>query len=121
MYFEDGDEIFIASNKGLVSTIGAVQNESNFVWKKGERAKKYIKNSGGKIMKEASNSYITYPNGKTKKITWFKNPKVLPNSTIITNRKIKKERQQGSFVDDFSKTIGFIASALTTILLVQRL
>ena len=49
--FEDGDKIYIASNKGLVSTTGAISNESTFIWKKGISAKRYIKNSGGKLNK----------------------------------------------------------------------
>ena len=119
--FEDGDEIFIASNKGLVTTIGAVENESNFIWKKGFKAKRYIKNSGGKINKESDKSYIIYPNGKTRKIGFFKNPIVLPNSIIVTNRKVKKERTEGKFLDDFNRTFGIIASTLTTILIATKL
>ena len=119
--FRDGDQIYIASNKGMVSTIGAVENESNFIWEKGPKAKKYIKNSGGKIKKEASNSYIIYPNGKTKKIGFLKNPLVLPNSIIVTNRKVKKDKTEGNFLDDFNTTFGIIASTLTTILLASKL
>ncbi len=120
LIFMDGDEILIASNKGLVSTIGAVENEGNFIWKQGISAKKYIKNSGGKIKKEASNSYIIYPNGKSMKINFFRNPKVVPNSIIVTNRKVKKEKGD-DFLDKFSQTFTFITSALTTVLLVSRL
>jgi len=119
--FIDGDQINIASNKGMVSTIGAVENESNFIWKKNDKAKKYIKNSGGKIKKEGSNSYIIYPNGKTKKIGFLKNPSVLPNSIIVTNRKVKKNKTEGKFLDDFNRTFGIIASTLTTILLASKL
>ena len=121
MIFTDGDEIIISSNRGLVSTIGAVENESNFIWKKGLKAKKYIKNSGGKIKKEGYNSYIIYPNKKTKKINLFRNPKVLPNSIIVTNRKVKKENKEGKFFDNFNQTFGIIASAVTTILLASKL
>jgi len=121
MIFEDGDEIIISSNRGVVSTIGAVENESNFIWKKGLNAKKYIKNSGGKIRKESLNSYIIYPNGKTKKINFFKNPKVLPNSVIVTNRKVKKEKVEGKFLNNFNQTFGIIASTITTILLASKL
>ena len=110
-----------ASNKGIVSTIGAVENESNFIWKKGTKAKSYIKNSGGKIKREGDNSYIIYPNGKTKKIGFFKNPLVLPNSIIVTNRKVKKEKNEGKFLDDFNRTFGIIASTITTILLASKL
>lgn len=119
--FQDGDEIFIASNKGIVTTLGAVENESNFIWKKGTKAKKYIKYSGGKLKKESSNSYIIYPNGKTKKVGFIKNPIVLPNSVIVTNRKVKKEKREGKFLNDFNQTFGIIASTLTTILLASRL
>ena len=119
--FQNGDEIFIASNKGIVTTLGAIENESSFIWKKGIKAKKYIKFSGGKLKREADNSYIIYPNGKTKKIGFVKNPIVLPNSIIVTNRKIKKEKKEGKFLNDFNQTFGIIASTLTTILLVSRL
>ena len=121
MIFMDGDEIIIGSNKGIVSTVGAVENESNFVWKKGLKAKKYLKNSGGKIRKESLNSYIIYPNGKTKKINLLRNPKVLPNSIIVTNRKVKKEKEEGKFLNNFNQTFGIIASAVTTILLASKL
>ncbi len=121
MIFIDGDEIIISSNRGIVSTIGAVENESNFIWKKGLNAKKYIKNSGGKVKKEGSNSYIIYPNKKTKKINFFKNPKVLPNSIIVTNRKVKKDKKEGEFLNNFNQTFGIVASALTTILLASKL
>jgi hypothetical protein len=119
--FKDGDEIFIASNIGTVSTIGAVENESNFIWQKGLKAKDYISNSGGKIKKESSNSYIIYPNGKTTKINFFKNPKVLPNSIIVTNRKVKKDKKEGAFLEVFTSTFGLVASTITTILLASRL
>ena len=59
--------------------------------------------------------------GKTKKIGFFKNPLVLPNSIIVTNRKIKKERTEGKFLDDFNRTFGIIASTLTTILIATKL
>ena len=70
--FENGDIINIASDKGLVSTTGFVKNESNFIWKKGLKAKSYIKNSGGKLFNEGGKSYVILPNGKTKKIGFFK-------------------------------------------------
>jgi polysaccharide biosynthesis/export protein len=118
--FEDGDKIYIASNKGIVSTTGAVSNESNFIWKNGLSAKKYIKNSGGKLGKIAGKSYIILPNGKSQKIGFFKNPKVLPNSTIMVTLKAEKEKD-GKFLDNFNQTFGLIASTITTILLASKL
>jgi len=118
--FEDGDELFIESNKGEVNVTGAVQNPSVFIWDKGTRAKKYIKNSGGKT-KEASKSYVVLPNGKTRKISFFRNPRIFPNSSIFVNTKEKKEKTEGKFLDDFTKVFSIVASALTTVLLAQRL
>ena len=121
--FEDGDKVFIASNKGIVSTTGAVKNESNFIWKKGLKAKKYIKNSGGKLAETGGKSYLVLPNGKTKKIGFLKNPKVLPNSIIITDFKAPENKQQAiqRFVEEFSNTLTFVTSTLTTILLATKL
>ena len=118
--FEDGDKVYIASNKGIVSTTGAVSNESTFIWKNGISAKKYIKNSGGKLNKIAGKSYVILPNGKSKKIGLFKSPKVLPNSTITVTLKAEKEKE-GKFLDNFNQTFGLIASTITTILLASKL
>jgi len=124
--FEDGDIINIASDKGIVSTTGAVKNESNFIWKKGLRAKSYIKNSGGKIFKEAGKSYVVLPNGRTRKIGFFKNPQVLPNSIIITDF-AEKGGVEGvkSFIqklaEDVTGTLQFIATTLTSVLIATKL
>jgi len=121
--FEDGDKLYIASNKGIVSTTGAVGNESTFIWKKGISAKKYINNSGGKTKKIAGKSYLILPNGKTRKIGLFKNPAVLPNSIIVTNFKDKETIGNGisKFLTEFTNTFSLLATTLTTVLLVTKL
>ncbi len=121
--FEDGDKLFIASNKGIVTTTGAVTNESNFIWKKGVKAKRYIKNSGGKLNQTGGKSYVVLPNGKTKRITLFKNPKVLPNSIIVTDFKTAENNREvvQRFIQEFSSTLTFITSTLTTVLLATKL
>jgi hypothetical protein len=123
--FEDGDMINIASNKGIVSTIGAVKNESNFIYEKGIKAKKYIRNSGGKLFNIAAKSYVVLPNGKTRKIGWFKNPKVLPNSIIITDFRPEGQRdgkvRLQNFIDELAGTLTFITTTLTTILIATKL
>jgi protein involved in polysaccharide export with SLBB domain len=118
--FEDGDKVYIASNKGIVSTTGAVSNESTFIWQKGISAKKYIRNSGGKLNKIAAKSYVILPNGKSKRIGLFKNPKISPNSSIVVDFKEEKE-EKGKFLDNFNQTFGLIASTITTILLASKL
>ncbi len=122
--FEDGDIVNIASNKGIVSTTGAVKNESNFIWKKGLKAKNYIKNSGGKLFNEGGKSYVILPNGKTKKIGFFKNPRVFPNSVIVTDFKPEGQGFKESitqFIDNLSGTITFITTTLTSILIATKL
>ena len=121
--FENGDVINIASNKGIVSTTGAVFNESNFIWEKGLKAKRYIKNSGGKLFKTAGKSYVVLPNGKTKKIGFFKNPRVLPNSIIVTDFKPEEDvkvRVQ-KFIDELTGTLQFVATTLTSVLIATKL
>ena len=121
--FEDGDKIYIASNKGIVSTTGAVKNESNFIWKDGITAKKYIKNSGGKLKETGGKSYVVLPNGKTKRIGFFKNPNVLPNSIIVTDFKSAENKQQAiqRFFEEISNTLTFITATLTSVLLATKL
>ena len=121
--FENGDIINIASNKGIVSTTGAVKNESNFIWEKGIKAKKYIKNSGGKSQR-GGKSFLVLPNGKTKKIGWFKNPRVLPNSIIVTDFRPEGENTKvriESFIEDISGTLQFVATTLTSVLIATKL
>ena len=122
--FENGDIVNIASNKGIVSTTGAVTNQSNFIWEKGLKAKRYIKNSGGKLFNKGGKSYVILPNGKTKKIGFFKNPKVLPNSIIVTSFRPEGEDSKvriQRFIDDLSGTMTFITTTLTSILLATKL
>ena len=122
--FENGDIINIASNKGIVSTTGAIKNESNFIWKKGLKAKSYIKNSGGKLFNEGGKSYVILPNGKTKKIGFFKNPRVFPNSVIVTDFRPEGQGFKESitqFIDNLSGTITFITTTLTSILIATKL
>ena len=75
---------------------------------------------GGKLKKIAGKSNIILPNGRTKKIGFFKNPKVLPNSTIMVTFKEEKEKK-GKFTENFSQIFGILSSTITTILLANRL
>lgn len=120
-FLQSGDQVIIAENNGTVETLGGVENESLFVWAEGKRAKYYLRNSGGKIAKEGGKAYLILPNGKAKRISLFKNPMVLPNSKIMVNRKPIKEKQEGKFLDDFTRIFGVITGTLTTLLLTQRL
>jgi len=119
----DGDSVFIASENGTVSTIGAVQNENLFIWEKGQKAKYYIRNSGGRIKSEADDAYLVLPNGKSKRINTFRNPRVLPNSQIVVNRKQKNQNQENADKawDRMIKVITILTSSLTAAVLASKL
>ncbi len=122
-FLVDGDLVFIASENGTVSTIGAVQNENLFIWEKGQKSKYYIRNSGGRIKSEAGDAYLVLSNGKTKKINVFRNPRVLPNSQIIVNRKVNKQEQGNGEKawDRMIKVITIVTSSLTAAVLASKL
>ncbi|MBT6706020.1 MAG: hypothetical protein HOB16_09055 [Flavobacteriaceae bacterium] len=111
--FESGDIVTFAKNRGEVSVSGAIEQENYFIWEADKKAKYYIKNSGGKIRGEADESYVSLPNGKTKKINFFNNPRVLPNSEIVVTRKVKKERVRSE--DGLTRVLS-VASILVTLL-----
>ena len=120
--FESGDVVTFAKNRGEVSVSGAIEQENYFIWEADKKAKYYIKNSGGKIRGEADESYVSLPNGKTKKINFFNNPRVLPNSEIVVTRKVKKERVRRE--DGLSRVLSVatvLVTLLTSVVLVQSL
>jgi protein involved in polysaccharide export with SLBB domain len=119
---KDLDIIHITSSIGTVQTIGALHNENQFIWEKGYRAKYYIRNSGGKVWKEADYAYVILPNGKTKSINLFRNPIILPDSKIIVTRKIKEvDNNKTSAMDNFVKIITLISGSLTAAVLATKL
>ena len=120
--FESGDIVTFAKNRGEVSVSGAIEQENYFIWEADKKAKYYIKNSGGKIRGEADESYVSLPNGKTKKINFFNNPRVLPNSEIVVTRKVKKERVKRE--DGLTRVLSvasILVTLLTSVVLVQSL
>ena len=120
--FESGDIVTFAINRGEVSVSGAIEQENYFIWEADKKAKYYIKNSGGKIRGEADESYVSLPNGKTKKINFFNNPRVLPNSEIVVTRKVKKERVKRE--DGLTRVLSvasILVTLLTSVVLVQSL
>jgi len=119
--FENGDVVTFAKNRGEVFVTGAVEQENYFIWEANKKAKYYLKNSGGKL-KEADRSYLSLPNGKSKKINFFNNPTVLPDSKIVVNRKVKKERVRNG--DGLSKVLSvatILTSLVTSVVLVSQI
>ncbi len=87
LFVQDGDDIYIPRISSHVTVMGEVYNEQAFVYKKGTKAKYYIKKVGGYTPN--ANKFRTYKvsvNGRAKKIG--KNAKIEPGDTIIVPRKI---------------------------------
>ena len=121
MFLKDGDQVVIYDKSNGVETQGAVNSPMKFIYEPGARAKYYIRNSGGKIKKEADVAYVVNTNGTSDKVGWLSNPKVKPGSKIFVERKMIVEKNKSNFGDEFIRVFGIISSSLTTILLVTKL
>ena len=118
---QSGDVLVIGSKLSSIKTTGAVLNPTVFNWEKGKRAKYYIRESGGKNKKIESVT-VQRANGSSKKVSFFRNPKIYPGSVINVIEKPEKVKGDGNkFMDDFTRIFGIITGTLTTILLVTKL
>ena len=118
---QDGDELVIGSSLTSIKTILGVLNTKVFNWEQGKRAKYYVKNSGGK-KKRIDYVTVLHANGQSKKVNWFKNPKIYPGSVINVIEKPEKVKDgKNTFMDDFVRIFGILSGALTTIVLVTKL
>lgn len=105
LYVQDGDDIYIPRISNHVTVMGEVYNEQAFVYKKGTKAKYYIKKVGGYTPN--ANKFRTYKvsvNGRAKKIG--KNAKIEPGDTIIVPRKIAGN----DWIAPFSSTLQSLCS-----------
>ena len=121
IHLQDGDKLVIGSSLTSIKTIGGVLNPTVFNWEQGKRAKYYVKNSGGK-KKRIDYVTVLHANGQSKKVNWFKNPKIYPGSVINVIEKPEKVKDgKNTFMDDFVRIFGILSGALTTIVLVTKL
>jgi len=118
---QDGDRLVIGSNLTSIKTTGGVLIPTVFNWEQGKRAKYYVKNSGGK-KKRIDYVTVLHASGQSKKVNWFKNPKIYPGSVINVIEKPEKVNDgKNTFMDDFVRIFGILSGALTTIVLVTKL
>ena len=118
---QSGDVLVIGSKLTSIKTTGAVLNPTVFNWEKGKRAKYYIRESGGKN-KNIESVTVQRANGSSKKISFFRNPKIYPGAVINVIEKPEKVKGDGNkFMDDFTRIFGLITGTLTTIILVTKL
>jgi protein involved in polysaccharide export with SLBB domain len=118
---QNGDVLVIGSKLTSIKTTGAVLNPTVFNWEQGKRAKYYIRESGGKN-KNIESVTVQRANGSSKKLSFFRNPKIYPGAVINVIEKPEKVKGDGNkFMDDFTRIFGLITGTLTTILLVTKL
>ena len=105
----DGDSILIGSKPNLVIIKGEVNNPGNYQYTKGYRLSDYIKLSGGLTENAARGSiYITYPDGKSKKLKYFGISPMVHDGSIITALR-EEEVEKFSFTEYVTSMTAFWA------------
>ena len=83
-----GDTIKISAKSNIISIFGAINAPGDYQFVPGFDINDYIKMAGGFSEDAAKNNvYIKYPNGRSKKNSFFNSPKVLDSSVITIKSK----------------------------------
>ena len=116
------DKIFVPTKKNIFEVRGEVSSPGFFTYEKGIRYKESIKNCGGFTQfADSKNIYISYPNGKSKKINYFfQNPKIMDGSTVFIGKEEEKgpfdstefAKELASILSDFAQVLSFIFIAI---------
>ncbi len=141
---KDGDKIVIPSKQTFVRISGAVkaaelfagdlyQNGIKVPYRKGKRARYYVKHYAGGKSKEGRyrKTVVVYPSGQAVQakswgfLVWT--PRVKPGSEIIVGAKVKKEKAEGEKEDSIDwnevilDSVTQITAILSLVLLVKQL
>lgn len=122
LILEEGDELFIPSERQTVKVEGEVLSPSLVRYEKGKSFKHYIENSGGFSAKaKKSRAYVIHANGDiktTKRFLFFKSyPEVKPGSVILIPNKPGNTRkittQEVIAITTGLATLGVLVKSLT--------
>ncbi|WCC47585.1 SLBB domain-containing protein [Tenacibaculum finnmarkense] len=122
LILEEGDELFIPSERQTVKVEGEVLSPSLVRYEKRKSFKQYIENSGGFSAKaKKSRAYVIHANGDiktTKRFLFFKSyPKVKPGSVILVPNKPESVReistQEVIAITTGLATLGVLVKTLT--------
>ncbi|WP_237276377.1 SLBB domain-containing protein [Tenacibaculum ovolyticum] len=122
LILEEGDELFIPSERQTVKVEGEVLSPSLVRYEKGKNFKHYIENSGGfSANAKKSRAYVIHANGDiktTKRFLFFKSyPDVKPGSVILIPNKpenVKKiSTQEIIAITTGLATLGVLVKSLT--------
>ncbi len=122
LILEEGDELFIPSERQTVKVEGEVLSPSLVRYEKGKSFKHYIENSGGfSANAKKSRAYVIHANGDiktTKRFLFFKSyPTVKPGSVILIpnkpENKNKMSTQEVIAITTGLATLGVLVKSLT--------
>lgn len=122
LILEEGDELFIPSERQTVKVEGEVLSPSLVRYEKGKNFKHYIENSGGfSASAKKSRAYVIHANGDiktTKHFLFFKSyPDVKPGSVILIPNKPENTRkittQEIIAITTGLATLGVLVKSLT--------
>lgn len=120
LILQEGDELFIPSEKQTIEVQGEVYSPSLVRYVPGKSLKYYVDNAGGFSEKaKKGNVYVLYSNGNvdaTNSFLGFRNyPKIEPGATILVPKKEKKNRMSAQEI------IGISTGIVTLGVLIERL
>ena len=122
LILEEGDELFIPSEKQTVKVEGEVLSPSLVRYEKGKSLKFYIENSGGfSTNAKKSKAYVVYANGDiktTKRFLFFKSyPNIKPGAVILVPSKPETKNRMSTqeiiAITTGLATLGVLVKSLT--------
>jgi len=118
---QDGDIITIGSKLNLVKIQGGVNAPGNYQYFPGKKLKDYVKMAGG-LTDEASKwaTYITYPNGNSQKVSFFKYSLRVKDGSII-NVGLKDQVEPFSFTSYVTNLTSIYADFTQAVLMMKLL
>ena len=113
---EDGDRILIPSTPGFISAVGAINNESVFIYKKGKTVADIVKSAGLRDEADAQLMFVLRADGsvvsRQDRASFFGNRfesmELMPGDTVIVPEKLDRETTRNFVVrqlKDFSQII----------------
>ena len=120
LILEEGDELFIPSQKQTIEIQGEVLLPSLVRYEKKNTLKTYIDKSGGfSENAKKGNVYVVYANGDiktTKKFLFFKNyPPLEPGAVILVPNKAEKTRMSIQEILGITTTLGTLALLINSL------
>ena len=117
-----GDVINIASKPNMIEVLGEVNSPGFYKFIKNSRVRDVIRNSGGYTQEAEKNDvYIQYPNGKSLKYSWYRNPRIKDGSSITVGKKPESEPfNHTEYAKELTSIIANLTQAISLILLVKN-